>query len=293
MIFPKVNEMNQHIDRPLSATLFQIGLNSGDPARLASFYAEALGYDFAEQQGSWRGSARDRRLEISLGAAKSLGYAGYAVADADELDAIARRLASAGVAFERQERWGFAPGALSFADPDGNHFVFGVAAASGVMKADDPLVTRPARIQHVVFASTDMERLLAFFVDVIGFTLSDRVVDEQGGLRTAFVRCSHEHHSLAVFSAAENRLDHHCYEAGEWNLIRDWADHFAKLRVPLKWGPGRHGPGDNLFLFIHDPDGNWVEISAELEQVAIDRPVGDWPHEEYTLNTWGIGLLRS
>jgi len=35
----------------------------------------------------------------------------------------------------------------------------------------------------------------------------------------------------------------------------------------VKWGPGRHGPGNNLFVFIHDLDGNWVEVSAELEHV--------------------------
>jgi hypothetical protein len=67
----------------------------------------------------------------------------------------------------------------------------------------------------------------------------------------------------------------------------------AGERIPLKWGPGRHGPGNNLFFFIHDTDGNWVEISAELEVVKPDRAVGAWPHEERTLNRWGIGLLRS
>jgi catechol-2,3-dioxygenase len=96
-----------------------------------------------------------------------------------------------------------------------------------------------------------------------------------------------------VFAANSNRLDHFCFEAGEWGLIRDWSDHLAESRIPLKWGPGRHGPGNNLFLFFHDHDGNWVEISAELEQVTPDRPVGTWRHEERTLNSWGIGLLRS
>ena len=143
------------------------------------------------------------------------------------------------------------------------------------------------------FASTNPARLIDFYIDVVGFTLSDRVLDDEGGLRTAFVRCGHEHHNLAVFLAPENRIDHHCLEAGDWDLIRDWSDHFADERIPLRWGPGRHGPGNNLFVFVHDLDGNWVEISAELEQVTPDRPVGNWPHEERTLNSWGIGLLRS
>lgn len=280
------------LPHPLRATLYELGLHSHDPARLVSFYGRALGYRFQPTAQGLLGVARDRRLTILLGPPKTLAYAGYAVPDAEELAALVGRLQTAGVEYRQVDFAGFEAGALDFHDPDGNRFLFGVAMAAP-SPPEDPVGDRAARIQHVVFASKDVKRLLSFFTDVIGFTLSDRVVDDQGELRTAFVRCSHEHHTLAVFAASENRLDHHCYEAEDWNLIRDWADHFAKHRWPLKWGPGRHGPGDNLFVFIHDPDGNWVEISAELEHVEPDRPVGEWPHEEHTLNTWGVGLLRS
>lgn len=283
---------NAMIDRPLKASLFELGVRSENPARLAEFYSAAMGFRFSENDGSLVGAARDRRLSIAEGAPRTLAYAAYAVPDAEELDALSCRLKGAGVEYATIDMAGFEKGALSFPDPDGNQFRFGVvsADAKSLEQGSEHLA---GRLQHVVFASTDVERMLGFFTNVLGFVLSDRVIDDDGGMRTFFVRCSHEHHSLAVFAAAENRLDHHCYEAAEWNLIRDWADRFATLRVPLKWGPGRHGPGDNLFLFIHDVDGNWVEISAELEHVEADRPAGVWPHEEYTLNTWGIGLLRS
>lgn len=279
------------IAQPLRASFCQLGLYSDDVARLADFYSTALGYQFAPAQDGLFGVARDRQLAISQGAPRTLAHAGYAVADDAELVRLEERLGAADIEYARVCVSGFLPGALQFADPDGNRFIFGLA--SPTPDALGAVGGRAARIQHIVFASTDIGRLLSFFTDVIGFVLSDRVVDDAGQLRTVFLRCSHEHHSLAIFSASENRLDHHCYEAVEWNLIRDWADHFADRRIPLKWGPGRHGPGDNLFVFIHDSDGNWVEISAELEQVAPDRPVGEWPHEERTLNSWGIGLLRS
>jgi hypothetical protein len=75
--------------------------------------------------------------------------------------------------------------------------------------------------------------------------------------------------------------------------IRDWGDHFARLRIPVVWGPGHHGPGDNLFIFVADPDGNSVELSAELEIVPAGREARAWPHEERTLNLWGKAPLRS
>ena len=87
-------------------------------------------------------------------------------------------------------------------------------------------------------------------------------------------------------------MDHHSYEAGDWGYIRDWCDHFASHDIQLDWGPGRHGPGNNLFVFITDPDGNWIEVSAELE-VIYDRGVVDWPQHPRTLNKWGRAIMRS
>lgn len=275
----------------LRAQLHQLGLRSRDPARLAGFYGDTLGYRFEPLGAGFRGRALDRRLDIVPGPDKSLAYAAFRLDDHTDLAALRARLDAAGVACEEADPSIFPEGGVRLADPDGNVFIFGIGDTAGMDLAASSDNSRPARLQHVVFASTDAERLASFFVEVLGFRLSDRVL-ENGELRTAFVRCSHEHHSLAVFAASQCRLDHHCYEVGEWNLIRDWADHFAGLRVPLEWGPGRHGPGNNLFLFVHDPDGNWVELSAELEHVASDREAGEWPHEERTLNSWGTGLLR-
>jgi catechol 2,3-dioxygenase len=272
--------------------LNEIALRSPEPSRLAEFYAGALGYDFTRDGDGLVGAASGRRMRIVQGPARTLEFAAFSLADADQLADLRQRLSTAGVTSSLSNAAAFDGGpALRFLDPDGNGFAFGVTDPKGGAAADP--AGRAARLQHIVFASRDAERWIRFFVEVVGFTVSDRVVDEAGKVRTAFLRCGHEHHNIAVFGAAENRLDHHCYEAGEWNLIRDWADHFASLRIPLKWGPGRHGPGNNLFLFVHDPDGNWVEISAELERVSPDRPVGDWPHEERTLNSWGMGMLRS
>ena len=42
---------------------------------------------------------------------------------------------------------------------------------------------------------------------------------------------------------------------------------------------------------VRDPDGNWIEISAELE-VMHDRPVKEWRHEPQTLNSWGRAIMR-
>jgi len=126
----------------------------------------------------------------------------------------------------------------------------------------------------------------------LGFQVTDRVVKTNGTLATCFTTSNHEHHTIACFRSDKKGIDHHSYEAGEWDHIKTWCDHFASHDIQLMWGPGRHGPGNNLFVFIEDADGNWIEISAELETVH-GRPIKNWPQTERTLNLWGKAIMRS
>jgi catechol 2,3-dioxygenase len=275
----------------LQGHLHHLQLFSPDPNGLAAFYGRCLGMAITPLGDGWLCQGPQRRLIIAPGASGTLGFAAYEAADTAVLEELSWRLRAAGIGLQSGDTPLFAPNAVGFLDPDGHRIVFGVAAPGA--EPSWPGGTLPARLQHVVLASSNAERMLGFYRDVVGFRLSDCVVDAVGALRTCFLRTDHEHHSLAIFQADGNRLDHHCYESADWNSIRDWGDHFASMHLPVEWGPGRHGPGNNLFVFVHDPDGNWVEISAELERVAADRPVGAWRHEERTLNSWGRGVLRS
>jgi catechol 2,3-dioxygenase len=274
----------------LEAALDHIALGSPDPARLAEFYRGMMGLTLTADLHGWWGEGPERRIRFEAGPAKSLHYAAYRLSGPAQLKALKARLDAASWPFEPHVSTAMSE-AIALRDTDHNLLVFGLGESGATTLAASG--APPARLQHIVMASRHAPRLARFFQEVLGFALSDNVVDDQGEIRTSFLRCSAEHHSFAVFQAAEDRLDHHCYEAGDWGLIRDWGDHLAAQHIPVKWGPGRHGPGNNLFLFMHDIDGNWVEVSAELEIVAPDRPAGIWPHAERTLNTWGSAPMRS
>jgi len=65
--------------------------------------------------------------------------------------------------------------------------------------------------------------------------------------------------------------------------------------VPVLWGPGRHGPGGNLFVFFDDLDGNHIELSAEMERFFDDRAhyeARTWNAGPSTINLWGGQLPR-
>ena len=184
----------------------------------------------------------------------------------------------------------FGPEAFGVRDPDGNLILFGLdpTPAEAIVTSRGPL---KAPLQHLTLATLDPEAIERFYTGILGFLTSDYVRDAEGNILTCWMRSNHEHHTLACFRHKRQGIDHHSYEAGDWALIKDWCDRMGARRIPIMWGPGRHGPGNNIFIFIEDPDLNWIEISAELE-VVYDRLPKDWPHEEYSLNSWGRGILR-
>ena len=274
--------------QPLRAKLSHLAIASPAPETLAAFYGTAMGMAIDRGSSVIIAQAHQRHLLFVEGERNTLGFAAYAVEGADEINALRKRCASRGISVMEHEDPLLLHGAIAINDPDGNKIVFGLRRESDRLESG-----LPARLQHFVIASTDARRISRFYQDVFGFVLSDEVIDDDGELKTAFLRCNNEHHSFAVFQAGRCRFDHHCYEVGDWGLIRDWGDSFARHEIPVQWGPGRHGPGNNLFLFVHDLDGNWLEISAELEVVRPDRPVGTWKHEQRTLNSWGSAPLRS
>jgi catechol 2,3-dioxygenase len=264
-------------------------LHTPNPAELSAFYQKALGMNVTRHGEQYICATTERCIVLAEGKPKTLGFAAYACKNAGELEQLREKISASGGKLEQSPSPVFDESAFSIRDPDGNTFVFGVHTEHNNGTDTQAL---PGRLQHVAFASDEPEKLLSFYTGTLGFLLADRV-EEDGILKASFFNTDIEHHSLAIFTAAEKRLDHHCFEAIEWNAIRDWADYLAQYEIPLQWGPGRHGPGNNLFFMIHDPDGNWLEISAELEIITLDRPIGLWAHEQKTLNSWGQAFLRS
>lgn len=270
------------------AYLHHVAFESPDPEALARFYGEAM--DMTVEQiaaDEWRCEGPARRFVAKAGAARQLAYAGLACRDADGLASIRQRLEAEGLPVLESPSPYFRDGAFGTRDPDGHLICFGLAVPQARTFAG---IKGPT--QHLTFASQNVEAFADFYHGKLGFALSDRVLRPDGTMATCFTRSNHEHHTIACFLSDRTGVDHHSYEAGEWNVIRDWSDRFASQHIPLMWGPGRHGPGNNLFIFIKDPDSNWIEVSAELE-VVHDRPCVDWPHEPRTLNSWGPAMMRS
>jgi hypothetical protein len=57
------------------------------------------------------------------------------------------------------------------------------------------------------------------------------------------------------------------------------------------WGPGRHGPGANVYAYFIAPFGPVIEFSTAVEKVPEDYQVGapeDWTWPPNRIDQWGI-----
>ncbi len=269
--------------------LHHLEINSSDPERLAEFYSNVMDMILKRVSNQkFLCEGPNRKIIIIKGKNKTLGYAGMICKNEENLERYKKFLIQNKCEINNFESEFYKAGSFSLHDPDDNMICF------GVLNNENSFYTNSihAPLQHLTFASKDVEKFQTFYEKKLGFQVTDRVIKSSGELATCFTTSNHEHHTIACFKSSKKGVDHHSYEAGEWNNIKLWCDHFAKNNIQLMWGPGRHGPGNNLFVFIEDIDGNWIEISAELETV-IGRPPKNWPQEEKTLNLWGNAIMRS
>ena len=282
------------------AELDHIRLNTEDQEKLTRFYSNALGMAeslFPDDTRLLQGP--ERRILVGAGRPGEHPFSAFRFPSEVQLSNYRSALARSGVVLLPSPSPVFEDGAFAIEDPDGRQIVFGMPRhdlPKPMEMPDDAASKLPGRLQHVVVATAGLPAMMDFYQDVLGFVPSDHVVKEGPDgeeITVVFYRSTPEHHSLAVFLASEAQPDHHAYETTCWNDIRDWADHFSSLNIQLWWGPGRHGPGNNLFIMIEDPQGYKVELSSELEIMPEGLAVRRWPHDERSLNLWGPGWMRS
>jgi catechol 2,3-dioxygenase len=270
------------------AHIHHINLRSPDPERLAAFYANAMDMEVERLDGEWLCTGPMRRVIIGQGEAKMLGYGALGCRSREVLAQLRERIEAEGVHLEASPSPLFEEGAFGVRDHENNLILFGFGREDRRVNGH----RMHAPIQHLTLATHDLEGFESFYAGKLGFSVTDRVRNDDGVMTTCFTTSNHEHHTIAAFLSDRQGIDHHSYEAGEWITIRDWCDRMGDRKIPIMWGPGRHGPGNNLFVFIEDPDGNWIEISAELE-VIYGRAAQEWRHEPYTLNKWGRAIMRA
>jgi catechol-2,3-dioxygenase len=154
-------------------------------------------------------------------------------------------------------------------------------ARSPAVLASEP--ARPRRLSHVVTSSTDTAATKRFFVEGLGFCVSDDVPE----LGASFLRCSTDHHNLLVLPAPLVFLHHSAWEMDDLDAVgRAGAAMVAADASRHVWGLGRHAIGSNYFWYRRDPAGNFAEYTSDLD-VATPRLEGRLLGPGARARAWG------
>lgn len=166
--------------------------------------------------------------------------------------------------------------------PEGERFRFLAGAADAAPIDGEDL---PVQLTHVVLNAADAEASATAAEDALGFSVSDRTKG------MVFVRCNDSHHSTAFARAGISSLNHIAFEMRDVDAVMRGIGRLRDRGLTPAWGPGRHGPGANVFAYFIAPFGAVVEFSTAVEKVPDDYRVGapeDWTWPEGRIDQWGL-----
>ena len=244
----------------------------------------------------FRVDAAAQRLIVAPGADDDLGAIGLEMANDAALDALLGHLARAGVGAPR------ADAALARArgvrrlhhvvDPAGNR----VELCTGIEDAPLPFVSDAFRggfvtgalgLGHVVLVARDLAAMERFWVDTLGFGVTERLGTRVGpiALQGTFLHCNRRHHTLALFDLPIRKRIHHFMLQARDHADVGAAFERAQREVPLSLTLGQHPDPDGTFSFYGaTPSGFDFEIGAGSKEID---PAGWRVQNSATTSRWG------
>jgi len=154
---------------------------------------------------------------------------------------------------------------------------------AAVIRRDGPI--RPRKLGHVVVGTPDAEASQRFFVDGIGFKISDQVPGV-----AAFMRCSTDHHNLLIQPSPVAFLHHTSWQVEDVDEVGRGAMRMLEGHPERHtWGLGRHSIGSNFFWYLRDPAGNFSEYYSDMDTITDDQlwTPGTWEPSLSSLYAWG------
>jgi catechol-2,3-dioxygenase len=271
-------------DGPVAA-IHHVGLRVVDLDEAVERWSRQFGFtlrDRYDDRAYLRCGFEDYSVELIQGPTPGFDHAGWELTPGESLSAV--RLDG-----ETVDRPGGRAPTLMLADPDG----YGAELVEWTEResdfpdlarfATDLPGLRPRRLGHVNVVSEDIRRLSSFYVDELGFRVTDYLGDE--GL---WLHVNADHHVHAMVQKSPAHFHHFALELVDFGEMRAALDHLAQHGRWVVWGPGRHGVAASLFAYIRIPEEELiVELYSDLEQLRPGHTPRNWEDTPHSSNIWG------
>jgi len=236
------------------------------------------------------------RLLLEEGTADDIVAIGLEVDDATVFATLVERLAQSGVSPAKATPSQLASRGVAdlarFEDPDG----LAIELVYGPLRRVDVPFRSPRRISgfradnlglgHIVLSTSDIDRSVDFYTQVLGFKLSDFIHIGAIGMTLTFLHCNPRHHTLALAQLpAPKRLLHFMVETCELDDVMTTYYVAQDEGVPIARTLGRHTNDRMLSFYLNTPSGFEVEygwggrlIDDETWSVERHEAPSVWGH---------------
>ena len=269
-----------------------VGYGVADLASEAAFYGQVWGLQSVPSADGMlyfktKGHDEHHVVRLRQAGANRIDVIALAADTRADVDALAEKARASGVKMIHEPRELNGPGGgygFRCFSPDGLPFEI----SSDVARSDSETVARwdgvPIKISHIVMHSPDHQALSAWFVEVLGFKISDWLGDFM-----CFLRCNSAHHRIALLPGPPC-VNHVAYDMVGVDGMMRGIHRVQQAGTNIAWGPGRHTAGNNTFSYFVTPNRFAVEYTSELE--VVDE---NWEPKVYTpapqvMDQWGIGV---
>ena len=240
-------------------------LTTPDLDRMVDYFTRLVGLSLVAREKGRAILATKAGLEavvLERGSAVEAPRLSFQIAPGCDPGEIVSRLKKAGIKSER--RSDITPGigeAVAFKDPKGT--TLEIFSDCSFAPDDDTFTgVMPLKFGHIAYQCPDVQSIVKFYCDMLGF----RVSDWRGDF-FAFLRCSRDHHTVNFLRDAKTAIHHIAFEVRDWSDIKRAGDILAKNNIKLTWGPLRHIIGHNIAIYHQNPDGVVIEFFCEMDQM--------------------------
>jgi catechol-2,3-dioxygenase len=133
----------------------------------------------------------------------------------------------------------------------------------------------PIEVGHVVFFTDRLADVERFYVERIGFRVSDRYPG-----RAVFLRCAEEggHHDMFLLQppSPKRGLNHVAFAVRDVHEVFGGGMHISRCGWETDIGPGRHPISSAYFWYVKNPAGALAEYYSDEDQLD-----GNWEPQDF------------
>lgn len=145
----------------------------------------------------------------------------------------------------------------------------------------------PIKIGHVVFFAANLMETVDFYVEKVGFVVSD-YYPESG----YFLRCAPAsgHHSLFLLKTPDNKrgLNHVAFTVRDVHEVFGGGLHISRQGWDTQIGPGRHPISAAYFWYVKNPAGALAEYYADEDFCTENWEAKSWDRSNENYAEWAI-----